>query len=231
GIRLTRFRGDFTDEGGLSGRFTGLVNGEAPVTGAMVPMGGKSGFRVQSQDAGATMRAAGVFTKARGGTLDLVLQPEGGKGRYAGTVEIETVRVVDAPALAGLLDAISVVGLIDQLNGPGILFNHASGKFRMTPDAVEISEGAATGASMGISAAGLYRSDTKEIDIQGTISPVYLLNGIGRIVSKKGEGLFGFNYAMTGPASAPRIKVNPLSILTPGMFREIFRSAPPRIEE
>ncbi|MCT8328592.1 YhdP family protein [Albidovulum sediminis] len=231
GIRLTRFRGDFTDEGGLSGRFTGLVNGEAPVTGAMVPMGGRSGFRVQSDDAGATMRAAGVFTRARGGTLDLVLQPEGERGHYSGTVEMRTIRVVDAPALAGLLDAISVVGLIDQLNGPGILFNRASGRFRMTPDAVEIRDGAATGASMGISVAGLYRSDVKELDLQGTISPVYLLNGIGRIVSKKGEGLFGFNYTMQGPAATPRIRVNPLSILTPGMFREIFRSAPPGIDE
>ncbi|MCV2870459.1 DUF3971 domain-containing protein [Defluviimonas sp. WL0002] len=231
GIRLTRFRGDFTDEGGLSGRFTGLVNGEAPVTGAMVPFGGRSGFRVRSDDAGSTMRAAGVFTKARGGTLDLVLQPTGEKGYFSGTVEMSGIRVVDAPVLAGLLDAVSVVGLIDQLNGPGIMFNKASGRFRMTPDAVEIVEGAATGASMGISVAGVYRSDTKEMDLQGTISPVYLLNGIGRIVSKKGEGLFGFNYTMRGPTSAPRIRVNPLSILTPGMFRELFRSDPPTIEE
>jgi len=141
------------------------------------------------------------------------------------------MRVVDAPALAGLLDAVSVVGLIDQLNGPGILFNRVTSDFRLTPGAVEIRNGAATGASMGISLAGVYKTEGDELDLQGTISPVYLLNGIGRIFSKKGEGLFGFNYTMKGPANAPRIRVNPLSVLTPGMFREIFRSDPPTLED
>lgn len=231
GIGLNRFRGDFTVNEGLQGRFTGLVNGAAPVNGAVVPVDGRTAYRVQSDDAGAVLSAAGIFGKARGGTLDLALRPEGEKGRYAGTVEMSSIRVVDTPVLAGLLDAVSVVGLIDQLRGPGILFNKASGAFRMTPEAVEISEGAATGASMGISVAGVYHADRKEMDLQGTISPIYLLNGIGRIVSKKGEGLFGFNYTMKGPTSAPRIRVNPLSLLTPGMFREIFRSAPPTIDE
>ena len=46
-------------------------------------------------------------------------------------------------------------------------------------------------------------------------------------MSKRGEGLFGFNYSLGGTADAPQVSVNPLSILTPGLFREIFRSPPP----
>jgi hypothetical protein len=65
------------------------------------------------------------------------------------------------------------------------------------------------------------------MDFRGVISPVYFLNGIGSIFSRRGEGLFGFNYRMAGPADNPRVGVNPLSILTPGRFREIFRSGPP----
>lgn len=231
GLWLDRFRGEFTDQGGLGGPFGGLVNGEVPITGTMAPRDGRSAFQIRAEDAGAALRAAGIFSKGRGGSLQLDLAPSGGRGSYTGRLEARSLRVVDAPVLAGLLDAVSVVGLIDQLNGPGILFNRVSGDFRLIPGAVEIRNGAATGASMGISAAGVYRTETREIDLQGTISPIYLLNGIGRLVSKKGEGLFGFNYTMKGSTQAPRIRVNPLSILTPGMFREIFRSAPPSMED
>ena len=59
--------------------------------------------------------------------------------------------------------------------------------------------------------------------MQGVISPVYLLNGVGAIFTKRGEGVFGFNYTLSGTADAPEVGVNPLSILTPGMLRGIFR--------
>jgi len=36
------------------------------------------------------------------------------------------------------------------------------------------------------------------------------------------------NYELTGQAANPRVSVNPLSVFTPGMFRELFRRAPPR---
>ena len=67
--------------------------------------------------------------------------------------------------------------------------------------------------------------------MQGVISPVYLLNGIGALFSKRGEGLFGFNYSLRGKASDPDVGVNPLSILTPGIFREIFRQPPPELAD
>lgn len=231
GVALTGFRGSFTTGGGFTGDFTGRINGEAPVTGAVVPSGGRSAIRLGSADAGAVLRAAGIFTRGVGGTLDMALRPLAAAGEYDGTLTIRQIRVVDAPALAELLDAISVVGLLSQLNGPGILFSDVSGRFRLTPAAVEIRDGSAVGPSLGISAAGTYQAGEGQIDLQGTISPVYLLNGIGQIFSKSREGLFGFNYRLAGAAADPKVTVNPLSILTPGMFREIFRAAPPKLTQ
>jgi hypothetical protein len=66
--------------------------------------------------------------------------------------------------------------------------------------------------------------------MQGVVSPIYLLNGIGAMFTRRGEGVFGFNYTLRGTAEDPQIDVNPLSILTPGMFREIFRSGPPVLQ-
>ncbi len=95
---------------------------------------------------------------------------------------------------------------------------------------MEILRGAAVGASLGISFAGVYRAADGALDLSGTISPLFILNGLGQIFGRPGEGLFGFTYRLTGTASDPQVSVNPLSILTPGMFREIFRRPPPVLE-
>ncbi len=43
------------------------------------------------------------------------------------------------------------------------------------------------------------------------------------LVSHKGEGVFGLTYSARGAFSAPRIRVNPFSLATPGILRRLFR--------
>lgn len=226
-LAFTGFRGDFTPRGGLNGSFTAAVNGEGAVAGTVVPSANGSAVRIRSDDAGTVMAAAGVFGSARGGSLDLQLTPRAQEGVYDGRAVIERIRVRNANVLAELLNAISVVGLLEQLNGQGIVFNNAQIDFLLTPRAVEISKGSAVGASLGVSMAGVYQQGSKQLDVQGVISPIYLVNGVGAILTRRGEGLFGFNYRMSGTSDDPQINVNPLSILTPGMFREMFRRPAP----
>ena len=46
---------------------------------------------------------------------------------------------------------------------------------------------------------------------------------IGKVLGgEKGEGVFGVSYKVKGNSSNPTVLVNPLSILTPGVFRKIF---------
>jgi hypothetical protein len=177
------------------------------------------------------MRAAGVFAAARGGRLDLQLVPRALSGVYDGRAELFDLRVRNASVLAELLNAISVVGLLDQLSGTGIVFNSAEVDFLLTADAIEIARASAVGASLGVSMAGVYQTGSKRLNVQGVISPIYLVNGIGAVLTRRGEGLFGFNYWLSGTADDPQITVNPLSILTPGMFRDIFRRPAPVLGE
>lgn len=231
GIALTDFRGEFGVKGGFNGSFTAGVNGGAGIAGVVAPAEHGSAIRITSDNAGAVMAAAGIFDKGRGGDLDLTLVPRSGKGEYNGKATFSRLRVQGAPALAELLSALSIVGLLEQMGGAGLSFNNGEVSFVLTPKAVEISKGSAVGASLGISFAGLYLSGSGQIDLQGVISPIYLVNGVGQIFSKKGEGLFGFNYRLTGTVDDPDVSVNPLSVLTPGMFREIFRQAPPNLQD
>ena len=232
GIALTRFQGAFGTKGGFAGRFAARLNGGAEVTGTVEPRaGGRSAIRVSAPDAGAALRSAGLFSRANGGTAFLRLDPAEKAETYTGRLVLKDFRVIDAPALAALLDAISVVGLLTQLDGQGIFFTNASGDFVLSPGAVEVRRASAIGPSMGISAAGVYQFANDRIDMEGVISPIYVLNGIGKIFSKRREGLFGFNYTLTGTTAAPDISVNPLSILTPGVFRDLFRADPPKLPE
>ena len=126
-ISLTQFQGNFTPRGGFNGSFSALVNGQAAVTGTVVPTRNGTAVRVQSDNAGGVLASAGVFSSARGGRLDLTLRPRPASGVYDGVADIRDIRVVDAPVLAELLNAVSVVGMLEQLNGAGLLFGQALG--------------------------------------------------------------------------------------------------------
>ncbi|MFD2739853.1 AsmA-like C-terminal region-containing protein [Sulfitobacter aestuarii] len=228
-IALTQMQGSFATQGGLDGSFTARLNGGAPVEGRVIPQNGRSAVRLLSPDAGAVLRSAGLAEQVVGGALELTLLPVGSGGAFDGQLAISDVRIRNAPAMAALLNAVSVVGLINELNGDGIYFDEVEADFRLTPAQITLSKASAIGASMGISMDGIYALESGLIDMQGVVSPVYMLNSIGSFLTRKGEGLIGFNYNLGGSAAAPQVSVNPLSALTPGMFREIFRAPPPEL--
>lgn len=227
-ITLRNLRGDFTTRGGLSGDFTAAVEGGTPVKGTVTPAAKGSALHVTSDNAGATLAAAGLLKQGRGGSFDLALNPVGPKGTYDGKLNVQGMWLQDAPAMASLLSAVSVVGLLEQMSGNGILFNAVEADFRLSPSRVVVRSASAVGASMGVSMDGIYDMENSAMDIQGVVSPLYVINGLGRLFSRNnGEGLIGFNYRLLGPLDNPRVQVNPLSLFTPGMFREIFRRPPP----
>lgn len=239
GITLTEVKGDLNTSGGLSGSFSGLVNGGAPVVGILAPQSGGTAVRFTSNDAGAVLRSSGLFKTAYGGRMDLILTPGEAVGQYLGALAVQQTRVRKAPALAELLSAISVIGLLEQLGGDGIAFSTIDARFLLTEKGVSLTQSSAVGASMGITMQGAYDSTAATMDMQGVITPIYVLNGLleqtkifgGLFGKQKGEGLFGFNYTLKGPVEDPKVGVNPLSILTPGLFREIFRAPVPKVPE
>ena len=159
----------------------------------------------------------------------MTLLPVGEAGDFDGTLRVTNTRILDAPAIAALLNAVSIVGLLNELAGQGIQFLEVNARFRLGPSRVTIYESSATGPSIGLSMDGLYDVVSQRLNMRGVISPVYLINGIGSILTRRGEGLIGFNYTLTGTAQSPSVSVNPLSALTPGMFRDLFRSEPPPV--
>jgi len=70
-----------------------------------------------------------------------------------------------------------------------------------------------------------------QVALKGSLVPAYGLNSLlGNIpvlgdvlTSKKGEGVFAAIYSATGNADEPKIDVNPLSVVLPGLLRQIFQ--------
>ncbi|MEM6310523.1 MAG: AsmA-like C-terminal domain-containing protein [Pseudomonadota bacterium] len=228
-IALTSMIGKFNTSGGLQGAFEGKVNGSASVTGQVEPRNGRSAFRIRSPNAGAVFSAAGILKQARNGQMSLTLLPVGDAGAFDGQLAVTDTRIKDAPAIAALINALSVVGLLEQLDGQGLHFKEVEAQFRLTKDSVFLNEASATGPSIGMSMDGTYDLNTKTMKMQGVFSPFYILNGIGSVLTRKGEGVFGFNFTLDGPADAPKVQVNPLSALTPSFLREIFRRPSPNV--
>lgn len=228
GIALSAFRGDFDLAGGLSGAFEAQVRNGAQIEGTVAQTAKGAAYRITAQDGGRALDGFGVFSQARGGDLEIVLVPTGIPGTFEGDMVLEDTKLVDAPAMAEMLAAISVIGLIDQLDGQGISFQEVKARFRLSPKRVTLYSSSATSVSLGLSMDGYYNLDTSTMDMQGVLSPFYLINSIGRIVSARdGEGLVGFAFTLTGPDDDLDINVNPLSVLTPGFLREMFRREAP----
>lgn len=225
-LSLNGVSAQLTQNRGLSGQFAGRLNGQAPITGTLRPGQFGPTIYVRAENAGNTVMAAGLLEKASGGNLELTLTSKPAQNNYDGKVRITDMRVLSAPELAQLLSLVSVVGLLDQLSGPGIAFSDIRSDFTVQPDRILIGTSSAEGPSLGITGEGTYYTAARQIDLQGVISPIYFLNGIGQVFARKGEGLFGFNFTLKGAIDNPSVGVNPLSILTPGALRSIFRKKP-----
>ena len=230
-VALTGLNGAFQTTGGLTGAFTAQVNGGAPIRGQVTPRSGRTAVGLSSDDAGAVLRSAGLLTQAHKGTLELQLDPAPAPGDYDVDLKIRNTRIKDAPAMAALLNAISLVGLLDEMAGQGIYFSSIESKMRLTPTEVKVLSGSAVGPSMGLSFDGTVDTVAGMLDLRGAISPIYLLNAVGSVLSRKGEGIFAFNYTLTGPLSQPQVSVNPLSGLAPLFLRNLLRAPAPTVSD
>lgn len=230
-VALTGMRGTFETTGGLRGPFSARVNGKAAINGQVSPSGGRSAVTLTSNDAGAVLSSAGLLTQAREGNLRVQLDPIAEAGNYDVDLKITDTRIKDAPAMAALLNAISLVGLLTEMAGQGIYFSSIDSKMRITPTEVKVLSGSAVGPSMGLSFDGTVDTVRQTLNLRGAISPIYLVNAIGSVLTRKGEGIFAFNYTLTGPIGSPQVSVNPLSGLAPLFLRDLMRGPRPTVSD
>ena len=186
---------------------------------------------ISGNDAGELLRRGKFYENGYGGLFKASIFFKN-KTKMSGSLEIENFRIKNAPVLAQIISSASIIGLLDNLNGNGLLFTKIDGSFEYKESKLTLTDGVAVGPSLGLTMGGYEKYGQKQntVNVNGLLSPVYILNGvikaiplIGKVLGgDKGEGVFGVSYKVQGNSSNPVVLVNPLSILTPGVFRKIF---------
>ncbi len=194
---------------------------------------GEQAIEARSDDIGELLAGMFGLTSVKGGRgrLDFVFTPGTPDAPRKGTLEAQDLRVVKAPLLAKIFAVGSLTGLSDIMNGEGIELDDAYAAFAIRDGVVHISEARATGPAVGITGQGeVALEGDRELKLSGAVAPAYQFNSflgkapvIGDLfVNRKGEGLLALSYDVDGPAGGPRVTVNPLSALAPGVFRRMF---------
>jgi len=91
------------------------------------------------------------------------------------------------------------------------------------------------GPLFGVSLSGKADFKVRTLNLGGTYVPLQGLNNLlgefpllGEITSgPKKDGMFGITFSVQGPMAQPQVLVNPLSLVAPGFFRELFQMTNP----
>jgi hypothetical protein len=186
-------------------------------------------LELDSNDGGYLLRALGAFDDLDGGALMLNARI-GPAGESSGVVMLQTFRLMRAPEFTKVLQGLTIYGAADAASGPGLDFERLVAPFAITGQTLRLTGARAFSSSLGFTASGRIDLASGAADLDTTIVPAYALNAalgripvLGKIFSaEKGGGLFAVRAKITGTLTAPRVQVNPLSALTPGVLRDVF---------
>jgi hypothetical protein len=193
--------------------------------------GGGRRFSLQSEDLGATLKLLGVADNVIGGRLTINGQFSGAAGKQTllGHIEGENYSIVGAPVMARILALPSFTGFVSTLSGDGLPFSTLRGDFTYNGGRVTIKNLLTFGESLGITANGWVDTELDRLELEGTVAPAYALNSLlgnipllGQLLGGGSQGLFAANYRLSGSSDNPDVSVNPLSVLTPGVLRQLF---------
>jgi hypothetical protein len=220
----------------VTGRTTatggGGRGGGGPFQFAITPVNGVRRLSVSAADAGGLLLALDVDDKVQGGKLTVTGSYDDRNPGHmlAGSAVMTDFRIHGAPMLARLLKGMTLYGLVELAQGPGLGFSRLEAPFRWTGDLLQLHDARAFSPSLGMTAKGSLDLAAHTADLDGTIVPAYFFNSllghiplIGRLFSpERGGGLFAATYTVRGSLDDPSVSVNPLAALTPGFLRGAF---------
>ena len=213
----------------------GDLNSKSPSAVTLETNGGTREIKAEARDAGAAFRLIGFYPNVDGGEASLEVNLDaGGPGTKSGTLWARDFTVLgdevvndvltdpSSQAVLGQHKQEAVRARIDfkQLRAP---FSVGGGKFRL-------QDAYMNGAQLGATMRGTVDFKAQTVDLGGTYVPLYGLNSAFRAIpilgpvlgGRQGEGLVGITFAIKGSLTDPSVFVNPMSVMTPGIFRQIF---------
>lgn len=214
---------------------SGMTKSGFPVDVTLEGAGSGRSIKVNTLGAGEFLRFADIYTNVRGGTLDVVLNGAGPQ-TLSGRARLRDFRVFNEPKLAQLVSSKSAnsQSLEEAVNRDidtrEVKFEVASSNLVFKPGRLDITEAVARGPLAGFSIQGMVFDSNNQTRLTGTFLPAYGLNRLFAEIPILGvllgngrdRGLIGVTFKLDGSYDDPSVTVNPLSVIAPGIFRQIF---------
>lgn len=237
-VMLTGTRGRFARDraGSVTSDIAGLLGGVVPLDAEVdKPAGARGSLKLASPDAGAALEALDLYRGATGGALVLDAAIGGpGDPTLEGSLQIEDLLVRSESTFSRVLSQGGLEEAGAEVQGAGLGFRKVLVPFVYQDDVLTLSDAIATSPALALKISGTLNAATDTLDLAGIMSPAYALTGalnqiplLGKILSGgEGEGILAMTFRLEGQMRDPNLSVNPLSILTPGFLRNIFRGGP-----
>ena len=216
-------------------RGKGKLNGKQA---AGVELGMKNGARIlkaEALNAGAAFRLIGFYRSIEGGEASLQVNMDaGGPGTKSGTLWARDFNVVGDRVVADVLTDPSSAAVLGENKQPiaksRISFKRLRAPFVVGAGKFRLRDAYVNGPQLGATLRGTVNFKSQTVDLGGTYVPLYGLNSalgavpiLGKLlVGRQGEGVVGITFAIKGKLDDPTVLVNPMSVMAPGIFRQIF---------
>ena len=206
--------------------FASKLGRDTPVTADL--RGRQQGREViflETNDAGAFLRFTDTYSKVVGGQLQLALDPPtADPSPKEGLLNVKDFTVKGEASL----DKLAAGGAAGAPSG--ISFSRLRAEFVRQSGQLTIKEGVLKGPTIGGTIEGSIDFPGNQVRMSGTFVPIYGLNNIfGQIPlfglvlgGGSNEGLFGMTYEVVGTPDKPTLRVNPISMVFPGVARKIW---------
>jgi hypothetical protein len=237
---LHGFNMNYTGQGDtiLALDLTATTANGLPVEAKSVHDGSGSMLTLKSANAGAVAGFLDIYDHVEGGTLSAKLF-KAANGPYIGTVDIRDFDVVGEERLQSLVSTRSNGGkslnqaVRRDIDVGSVHFDHAFSRIDKGHGYLKLSDGIARGPIVGFAYQGTVYDKVGSMNITGTFMPAYGLNRIfgeipilGAILGNgRDRGLIGITFRLTGTLEDPKLEINPISVIAPGIFRNIFQFA------
>jgi hypothetical protein len=182
---------------------------------------------LETADAGALLRLIDMYPRMYGGQIWVAVDPPTQDAApQVGTVFVRNFVVRNEPTLA------RVVSNAPGANANAVEFSEARVDFTRFTGRMAVRDGVVRGPVVGATIEGQIDYAKNDVHLRGTFVPFYGLNNMfGQIPivglflgGGSNEGLLGITYEAVGPPSSPRITVNPVTAITPGLLRKFIPS-------
>lgn len=216
--------------------FSGVTgSGQAVVAKLRSPDGPRE-LAFTSSDLGAVVRFLDIYNRLAGGLANLRLT-EIRDGSWSGNLDVRNVQVNNEERLQSIVstpagaDGRSLNSAVRRdIDVSSARFQRAFARIALVDGTLSVENGIVRGDQIGATFQGIVRDRSGRIDLTGTFMPAYGLNRlfgelpvIGAILGNgRDRGLLGITFKLTGASAKPNLVINPLSIIAPGVFRQIF---------